>query len=56
MREHEGAKFIPYQYNIKYSNKVIKTAENKHPKKQGNGSEGHFSVLYVIIEVYLPNN
>ena len=28
---------------------AIKKAENKHPKRQENGSEGHLSVLYFII-------
>ena len=58
MREHEGAQFIYSYYNItgyQSSNQSFNKEENKHPKRQNNGYEGHYSELYVIIEFSPPN-
>ena len=38
----------------KDNTQAFKKAENKHSKNQEIGSEGHFSALYVIIEVSPP--
>ena len=35
----------------KYNTQAFKNSENKHSKSQETGYEGHFSALYVIIEV-----
>ena len=35
----------------KYSNQAFKKAENNHPKRHRNLSEGNFSAIYVIIKL-----
>ena len=51
MRGGGGSLFIFIR--TKDSNKAFKNAENKYSKRQKTESEGHFSALYVIIEVLI---
>ena len=54
MRENEDAQFILYYYNIKVWQAVIQKGRKQAFKEAENVSEGHFSALYVIIEVSSP--